>query len=315
MQKIKEIKTQHAVQRVDTTFEQSSFWYNKDSLTSFLFVNYDYPMPHTHQDFCEILCVISGEITNYVNDRSRKMHRGDCWLALRDDKHFVLCEKEKRKDFLAINFVIKYEYFLKLKDIFGEKESGVFDSQEDNFFHLDEEMTTLLLNRTYLLQTPNRKYVAEAEFKCRCIIIDLLKELAMAKLKLKEKVNVPQWLKDLLENMQKQENMQKSLDELVGQVPYSYPYVAREFKRFVGTPMVSYFTMLKLRRAEELLLNTRKKILEISSELGYNSLSHFNHIFKKTYGLSPSQFRNEKNIVLKKSKFLKRENGKKQATD
>lgn len=310
MQKIKEIKTQLAVQQVETTFDQSSFWHNKDSLSSFLFVNYDYPMPHTHQDFCEILCVISGEITNYVNDKSRKMSRGDCWLALSDDRHFVLCEKEKRKDFLAINFVVKYEYFLKLKELFGEKESSIFDPEEENFFHLDEETTTLLLNRTYLLQTPNRKYVMEKEFKCRCIVIDLLKELALTKLKLKEKLNTPNWLQTLLETMRKQENMQKSLDELVGPVPYSYPYVAREFKRFVGTPMVSYFMMIKLRRAEELLLNTRKKILEISSELGYNSLSHFNHIFKKTYGLSPSQFRSEKNIVLKKSKVLKRENKK-----
>lgn len=294
MQKIKEIKTQPATQRVEPTFDQSSFWHSKDSLSSFLFVNYDHPLPHTHQDFCEILCVISGEATNHVNNKSRKMYRGDCWLVLREDRHFLFCEKEKRKDFLAINFVIKYEYFLKLKGLFGEKEANVFDSKEDNFFHLDEETTTALLNRTYLLQTPNRKYVEEQEFKCRCIIIDLLKDLALTKLKFKEDVNMPQWLKVLLENMQKHENMQKSLDELVGQIPYSYPYVAREFKRFVGTSMIAYFTMIKLRRAEELLLNTRKKILDISSELGYNSLSHFNHIFKNTYGLSPSQFRNEK---------------------
>jgi two-component system response regulator YesN len=68
--------------------------------------------------------------------------------------------------------------------------------------------------------------------------------------------------------------------------------------------MVNYFTSIKLRYARELIFNTDKRILDIAMMVGYGSLSHFNRIFKKEYGLSPSQLRNQKTLLKKLDKTI-----------
>ena len=39
------------------------------------------------------------------------------------------------------------------------------------------------------------------------------------------------------------------------------------------------------------LQNTDEKVIAIYEDAGFDSLSHFYHIFKQAYGMSPAQFR------------------------
>ena len=50
---------------------------------------------------------------------------------------------------------------------------------------------------------------------------------------------------------------------------------------------------LKLSYAAKLLQTTDLIVLDISSKVGYSSLSHFNRVFKATYHLTPSEYRNK----------------------
>ena len=52
-----------------------------------------------------------------------------------------------------------------------------------------------------------------------------------------------------------------------------------------------FFTNIKLQYATSQLLLTNRLILDISNDIGITSLSHFNHLFKQKYGVSPSQYR------------------------
>ena len=98
-----------------TTFLDSSAWQPNDGDVAFRFSNYQHPVEHIHKDFCEIYCVFSGEIINIVNGESVLMKSGDCCLILRDDKHALVFPNKKQKDGLFINFVMRWEYFLRLK--------------------------------------------------------------------------------------------------------------------------------------------------------------------------------------------------------
>ena len=280
------------------TFEQSSFWIGNVGDVAFRFSNYQHAVEHTHKDFCEIFCIISGEILNYINGKSVLMKKGDCCLVLRDDKHaLIFPKKTKQKDCLFINFVMRWEYFLRLKHIFGEKEVSIFEEGTSKYFSLSEEETTRLLNKTYLLQTPDDVFVPELELDCKLIIIDLLKFFVKQKQKGEGRERFPDWLTDLLKILQNIAYIDKSLEDIVEELPYSYSYIAKEFKKYLGCSMVEYFAKVKLRYARELILNTDKKIIEVSLMVGYSSLSHFNDIFKKEYGVSPKQLRNQKNIL------------------
>ena len=58
--------------------------------------------------------------------------------------------------------------------------------------------------------------------------------------------------------------------------------------------MHEYFLNIKLNAAATMLKNTNRLILDISNDIGITSLSHFNHIFKEKYGVSPNRYRKER---------------------
>lgn len=276
-------------------FKTSSIWKSDDVEASFSFINFDYPMLHVHKDLCEILFVYSGEVVNYVNDFAQVMRAGDCCIMLKNDSHKMAFDGDVKRGFGAINFLIRDTYFDHLKYIFGEKEASLFDdSYEMMTFHLDEVASTSVYNQTLLMQTPDNVYVRKNEFACKRVIIDLLAEYVSQKLKLLSEQNVPKWLKEMLVEMQDRDSVDKSPGDFISEAPYSYSYVAKEFKRHMGCSVMNYLTSVKLNYAKELLQNTELTTMEISSRIGFDSLSHFNHSFKKHFGSTPSEVRKKR---------------------
>ncbi len=273
-------------------FLNSSIWKDSDVEASFRFVNYDYPVTHTHDDFCEICVVFSGEVMNFVNGHECLMHSGDCCLVHKQDHHMLRFIGKSNENYVSVNYVVRYSYYERLKYIFGEKIAGIFEyGERPKMFHLDEATCNDLYRATLQLQTANDEYLAENELACKDIIIQLLKEYVTQRLYFAKKETVPEWIQNLLIEVQKPENSHKRTSDFLADVGYSYSYIAKEFKRHMGCSFVQHLTMVKLQYAKELLVHTRMPILDISQKLGYNSLSHFNHIFKETYGCSPSAIR------------------------
>ena len=66
---------------------------------------------------------------------------------------------------------------------------------------------------------------------------------------------------------------------------------SHHFKKVFGLAPGQYLIRLKIGRAQKLLIGTDKTITEISMELGYENVSHFNNQFKKFVGASPQNYR------------------------
>ncbi|POR02063.1 hypothetical protein AU468_07365 [Alkalispirochaeta sphaeroplastigenens] len=69
------------------------------------------------------------------------------------------------------------------------------------------------------------------------------------------------------------------------------------FKRETGQTFVEYLSALRCTRAAELLVTTEKTVLQIATESGFNNLSHFHHVFRRRYGMSPGQYRQRQHLV------------------
>jgi two-component system response regulator YesN len=69
-------------------------------------------------------------------------------------------------------------------------------------------------------------------------------------------------------------------------------YLSNTFFLKTGIHFNDYITVIKMSRAEFLFRSTEQKIYEISYRLGYNDINYFSKQFKKIYGLSPSEYRN-----------------------
>ncbi|WP_010276197.1 helix-turn-helix domain-containing protein [Paenibacillus senegalensis] len=81
-----------------------------------------------------------------------------------------------------------------------------------------------------------------------------------------------------------------SLERLAEHVQVNPNYLSKLFKAMMGMTFTDYVTGRKLQKAEELLLEQKLSVQEISSQLGYNSTHHFIRLFKERYGLTPKQY-------------------------
>lgn len=82
-----------------------------------------------------------------------------------------------------------------------------------------------------------------------------------------------------------------SLDEVSSYVNLNAAYFSSVFKKETGQSFSEYLTMVRIRKAKELLLDAERTVLEISDLVGYSDEKYFSRIFRKTVGLSPSEYR------------------------
>ena len=70
-------------------------------------------------------------------------------------------------------------------------------------------------------------------------------------------------------------------------------YLATIFKKETNTTPKNYLTSLRIRKAKELLLETRDSVSYISQSVGFSDSLAFSKFFKKETGLSPLHYRKE----------------------
>ncbi|MBO0995383.1 helix-turn-helix transcriptional regulator [Bacillus sp. SD088] len=89
-----------------------------------------------------------------------------------------------------------------------------------------------------------------------------------------------------------QENYMKdiSLDYCADQVHLHPTILSRVFKEVSGWNFIDFLTNIRLMKAKELLIKTDAKINQIADHIGYKP-SYFNRLFKKSEGVTPSEFR------------------------
>ncbi|MEP6904188.1 MAG: AraC family transcriptional regulator, partial [Actinomycetota bacterium] len=80
-----------------------------------------------------------------------------------------------------------------------------------------------------------------------------------------------------------------SLSELARIIGINEYKLKRGFKEIFGNTVFGYLADARLEIARNDLLESKKTVSEIASELGYSSLPHFSNAFKKRFGLSPNK--------------------------
>ena len=82
-----------------------------------------------------------------------------------------------------------------------------------------------------------------------------------------------------------------SLISVAKHVGMSSAHFSTVFSQTLGKPFISYLTAMRIDRAKELLAHTDMKLATIAMEIGYNEPNYFSHVFKKTEGITPKEFR------------------------
>jgi AraC-like DNA-binding protein/ligand-binding sensor protein len=84
-----------------------------------------------------------------------------------------------------------------------------------------------------------------------------------------------------------------SLGQVAKAVNTSTFYFCKMFKKATGLNFTDYVSRVRIESAKNLLLNPNLRISEIAYEAGFQSLTHFNRVFKKILGQSPTEYRSK----------------------
>ncbi|WP_096740116.1 helix-turn-helix transcriptional regulator [Pseudoalteromonas atlantica] len=82
-----------------------------------------------------------------------------------------------------------------------------------------------------------------------------------------------------------------TIEAMCEQVHYSAPHLHRLCQAQFGKSPMQQLIYLRIKRAKNLLLNTRWPVAHIAAYVGYPNIFNFSKRFKKSVGVSPTEFR------------------------
>jgi AraC-like DNA-binding protein/ligand-binding sensor protein len=82
-----------------------------------------------------------------------------------------------------------------------------------------------------------------------------------------------------------------SLDQMAKTLNVSTFYFCKMFKKATGLTFTDYLSRTRIERAKNLLLNPNVRVSEVAYDCGFISLTHFNRVFKRVAGKSPTDYR------------------------
>jgi AraC-like DNA-binding protein/ligand-binding sensor protein len=82
-----------------------------------------------------------------------------------------------------------------------------------------------------------------------------------------------------------------NLGQVARAVNTSTFYFCKMFKKVTGINFTDYLSRVRIEKSKNLLLNPNLRVSEIAFEVGFQSLTHFNRVFKKVLGQTPTDYR------------------------
>ena len=250
----------------------------------------------TH-DFWEIIYVDKQEISVVKDSAGSLLRQGEIVFIKPNQPHYVRCGKEG-----ANIFIISFECRSESMGFFFDKQYSV----PDKYRHLlqnimAEARETFIipdfdpdLNKLELRENPNLGGEQVIKNSLELLLIYLLRRANNRDAQQEffiSKINSSTELQDEIVRILSSKLYDTFvLDDLCNALHYGKTYLCTFFREKTG--MSIYQTYLKLKIDESKILIRRKlSFTEIANKLCFDSLSHFNYVFKKYAGMTPGEYK------------------------
>lgn len=247
-------------------------------------VFHSYSESHNH-DFYEFIICFQGSYKHIVNGEERILQKLDSELLFPSDCHSL---EEKDKD--SSHYCISFEKH------FFEKEISAFDPSFFERYKKGRRLFSLSEARLKKIVFLLAKIVEE---KDKDSLLQTLVSLLLFNLfepfflqnETTSDNEKPSWLRELLIDINKPDNLWWGVDDVVDRTNYSKTHLSRLFRKYMGVSIGEYLQKIKLNNARDILINSEMPLYELCEIIGHTSQSHFSSTFKKIYGISPAKYR------------------------
>jgi len=255
---------------------------------------------HSH-DYFELFIVNRGSAIHQTNGVSQLLSKGTIVLMRPDDVH---CYKQMSHDFEIINMLVPARTMYELFEYLGEDflPSRLLHSEVPVTCRLspnDFEMTIVQLEQLVLAKhTHHGKSDAIFRFTLLSVIFTCFPATAG-----RDIPDMPRWLRGLCLEMMKKRNFTEGLPALYRLANKGKEHLARTFRRYLEKTPTEYINGLRLEYSARMIMSTNAKIVDICGDAGFDSVSHYYHLFRNKYDMSPIELR-RKSIDLELHEFL-----------
>jgi AraC-like DNA-binding protein len=120
------------------------------------------------------------------------------------------------------------------------------------------------------------------------------KELQQKDSRVESATDAKERLREFLKQTPASDLLHLDFSELARTMRCTSRHLSRIFHEVVGMSFRDKHTELRLARARELLATTESKVVDVAMESGFQSLSLFNLVFKRRFGVSPGRWRQKR---------------------
>lgn len=208
-------------------------------------------------------------------------------------------DRAKMQEFLRTGDLDEVVYFV--DEFFGKLDGGAMQSRifrqyitMDAYFSISDFLKGLGLSKDEI-ETPDQDpSILQNEKNAMNYIVRIMeKALILREKKASSRYeDVVSEVLRYIENNYADEEL--SLNMLASHVNFSPNHLSMIFSQQTGQTLIKYLTDFRMNKAKELLRCSGKKSSVISVEVGYKDPHYFSYLFKKTQGMTPTQYRGGK---------------------
>lgn len=205
-------------------------------------------------------------------------------------------DRAKMQEFLRTGDLDEVVYFV--DEFFGKLDGGAMKSRifrqyitMDAYFSIVDFLKGLGLQKDEIEAPDQDSSILQDEKNAMEYIVRIMdKALVLRERKASSRYeDVVSEVIHYIENNYAQEEL--SLNLLASHVNFSPNHLSMIFSQQTGQTLIRYLTDYRMNRAKELLRCSSKKSSVISTEVGYKDPHYFSYLFKKTQGMTPTQYR------------------------
>ncbi len=113
--------------------------------------------------------------------------------------------------------------------------------------------------------------------------------------------------KNIMEYLHKHIEETVNLNDIAENFSYSLSSIKRIFKEETGHSIISYLNDIRMKKAKDLLMNSKASIEDVSVKVGFSNVHYFSSAFKKRWNMSPSHFRLKNRNYIPQAEEVKKE--------
>ena len=263
---------------------------------------FDMSVKHFHNEY-EIFYLIEGEREFFFDNRSYTVKAGSLILVNENDIHMTRAISDEDDGHNRVILYINKQKMKELDALFPNINLLKFFREQYGVFHLTEEQQNQFLDLYESLkiefQDRDNHSTTVASMKILMYFIEFIRTNKAHKL-----IDVPSHISTkyktiyaVSDYISEHYTEPLSLKSLADDFFLSKYYLCRTFKEVTGYGINEYIHIHRIKKAKQLLEESSLSISEISQKLGYESLTHFEKIFKTYMTISPLKYRKTLNIV------------------